>query len=210
MKSYRLLDPDTDQLLFQEILTDFLAYEKSTNNRNYPYEQIVKKCQFYTRAFKKENLDEFAVAGEFTDGRITGVAVGFTFQVAWESSNNPIPTWVLGLTYTKEMTSKNPNEKLNTITDLVSAHFEKLNYNSFYLVVRVSKRINRENWKKHRSISMLPYANTRYTPYLERLITCQDDIESIKFVNLRTLISPIYHRNLAILHWVLSEDLRHK
>jgi hypothetical protein len=210
MKTYRLLDPDTDQDTLQEILSDFLAYEKSINSRNYPYEQMEKKCSFYQRAFKKENFENFAISGEFTDNKITGVAVGYTFQVAWNAPTNPLSSWVLGLTYTKEMSSGNPNKKLNEITDALSDHFEKLYFNSFYIVARISNKINKENWNRYRARSISPYATHRYVPYVEKLIISQEDIDNCKFTNLRTIIHPTYQRNLVILQLVLNNNLRHK
>jgi len=210
MKTYRLLDPDKDQKIFSQILKQFLAYEKTTNNRNYLYEQMEKKCRFYLQSFTRDNLENFAVAGEFTDNKITGVAVGYTFQVAWNSPTKPMPTWVLGLTFTEEMLNGNPNNKLNKITDILSEHFESLHYNSFHIAIRISNRITKENWSRYQRKSLSPYFSDRYSVYVEKLITCQEDIDSFKFINLKTLINPIYHRNLAILLLVLNNELRHK
>jgi len=207
LNTYRVLDPSFDSEIFSEIMIHFKEYEINTPNRPYNKDDIEKKVSVYIDAFTEINRNKFIVVGEFNEGQLTSIGVGYTYQFLWKSKNNSATHWVLGLIYSKKKNNISPTEKINMLTDVLAREFEKLQFCSFYMITKLPKMLTYDTWQEYlETLHDKNYKQDRYFCYLDRIIDSQEKIDSCSFTSLKDILPKVYKKNLVIWQYLLKPE----
>lgn len=108
---------------FSEFIEKLSNFDKNTTLWNFIIESI------------KNNDPEVAVACQFVDEKIIGFGVGYSLNSYWKRKN-ALPYWVMGRH--QKLNNNLTNFDLEQIPIVLTAHFEKLGFYSFYMVNKIS------------------------------------------------------------------------
>jgi hypothetical protein len=207
--TYRTLDPSLDLKIFSQIITHFKEYEVNTPNRLYSKEDIEKKVFVYINAFTEINRDKFIVVGEFNDGQLTSIGVGYTYQFLLKSKNNFATHWVLGLIYSKKKSNISPVKKIHMLTDVLAKEFEKLQFCSFYMITKLPNMLSYDTWQEYlETLHKKNYQEDRYFSYLDRIIDSQEKIDSCRITSLKDILPKVYKKKLAVWQYLLKPECK--
>jgi hypothetical protein len=207
--TYRVLDPSLDSKIFFEIMMHFEEYEINTPHRPYGKDDIEKKVSAYIHAFTKANQNKFIVVGEFNNGQLISISVGYTYQLLWGSKNNFATHWVLGLIYSKKKSNIAPTEKIHMLTDILAKEFEKLQFCSFYMITKLPNMLSYDTWQKYsETLHEKNYQQNRYFAYLDRIIDSQEKIDCCKITSLKDILPRVYKKKLAVWQYLLKPEFK--
>ena len=191
------------KILSKDDLSFFLDFtnriENSTQSRALPF---AKKSL-------EESLPEVCIAAEFKNDKIITILLGYSINACWfsDSYRNIMPYWVIGSLQTSDIANELPHEKIDILTTLVTDEFEKLGFESMYVVIKVSNKVNMANSKRY----IERYHRVRKYSFIVEKLYYHDTYDYQKMCSLYKLLSYEQceeNKCLAILKYTLRDEFR--
>jgi hypothetical protein len=206
----RLLDPNEDVKALDDILTRYLAHVKEMPNPVYPEANLRDHARWIKEQFRTQDPRHFKVSGNFIDGTLMQIIVGYRVEVVWTRYPNILPAWVMGLLYFDKRSWKSPASNFRGLNKCLNQAFEEDDCTTFYVVQKVSPKLlatedSRKFFSKEHYYKTLPY--DRYNVTLENIFMNQQELEAYR--NKFTGIAAALPRNILRPVMFLSARLDH-
>jgi hypothetical protein len=205
---YKLLDPTDlgDVEHFNQILTQYVEHESIAPNPIYYYEDIKKFADWLRKLFLDISPNDFVVSARFTDGHIDEIMVGYKIEISWyrTKAEDVLPYWVTGLWYKKQGSWKSPYNEFFSIEKLMLEHFEKQQYTKGFIVIKAPKKVLRmKESSQAKDYALNVFSQTipavKYDFMIEKIFTCQEDLDNYKFKALKPLIPKRFIRPVMLM-----------
>lgn len=192
------------KILLKDDLPSFLDFKDRIKNIT-----ASRAIPFAQKALE-ESLPEVRIAAEFKNDKIITILLGYSINSCWakeDSDYNIMPYWVIGSYQTSDIANELPYKKFDALTDLLTDEFEKMGFQSTYVVIKISNRINFTNSKRY----IERYHRVRKYSFVVENLYYHDTYDYDKMCSLYKLMSfkkCEENKCIAILKYTLKDEFR--
>ncbi len=210
-ETIKILDPNTDIELFDNILSQFKTQILELKNYTYDKTNIDEYITWVKDIFTRYDKKLFVVACILDEDKLLSLHLACAISVIWNRANEILPIWVYLLAYNKP-TGKIPGPIIGKLGVELMHHFEDQHYYSFYATTRLPVNLTTtsdiQNYLE--KVYNKNYPIFRYNRYIEQIITTNDELKSTatKFPGYSVILPKTINRPIVVMKYEMMNNHR--
>lgn len=201
-ETIKILDPDLDLVLFDEIMNQFKNQIAGLKNYTYDKTNTDEYIAWVRGIFTRYNKNLVIIACVLDEDKLISLHMGCAMSVIWNRESEILPTWVYLLAYNKP-TEKIPGPNIGKLGVELMHHFEDQHYYSFYTTTRLPVNLTTTDDIQTylENVYNKNYPIFRYSRYVEQIITTNDELNQLlsKFDGYAGILPKTINRPIVVM-----------
>jgi hypothetical protein len=201
-ETIKILDPNVDLALFDEIMNQFKNQIAELKNYTYDNTNTEEYITWVRGIFTRYDKNLVIIACVLDNDKLIALHMGCAMSVIWNRENEILPTWIYLLAYHKP-TGKIPGSNIGKLGVELMHHFEDQHYYSFYTTTRlpVNLTTTTDIQTYLENVYNKNYPIFRYSRYVEQIITTNDELTQLlsKFAGYDKILPKTINRPIVLM-----------